>query len=115
MKSITLSIAAVVALAIGCGTSTKDDVTVDASEAQSGLGKPCGMAGDVGNDMGVGKYCAELSDCSGAASICAILGDPNAHFCTKTCAMGSTDACGDNATCACQGGSCGCVPNTCLN
>jgi hypothetical protein len=102
----------VIAMLAACGGSTADDPMVDA--ATSGLDKQCGEPGDTGNDLGVGKYCSQLSDCSGAASICAILGDPDAHFCTKTCTQGSTDACGTNATCACMGGPCGCVPNTCL-
>ena len=103
-----------IALVMGCGggAAGDDGTTVDAA---SGLSKVCGTPGDDGNDIGVGKYCNQISDCSGlGAGICAILGDPNAHFCTKTCTQGSTDACGADATCSCQGGACGCVPNTCL-
>jgi hypothetical protein len=75
----------------------------------------CGHPGDQGNSLGVGKYCDQLTDCIGLqAGLCATLGDPNAHFCTKTCTQGSTTECGDNATCSCQGGQCGCVPNACL-
>ena len=100
-----------IALVMGCSGGAADN-TVDAA---MGLDKVCGNPGDTGNEMGVGKYCSQISDCSGeAAGICAILGDPNAHFCTKTCTQGSTTACGADATCSCQGGACGCVPNTCL-
>jgi hypothetical protein len=77
----------------------------------------CGHVGDVGNDMGVGKYCDNFGDClgNGAASLCAVLGDPDAHFCTKTCDMGSTNQCGTNATCTCNASNqCGCTPNSCL-
>jgi hypothetical protein len=105
-----IAIAFVVACG-GGGTGTGADV--DASTM--GLSATCGHPGDTGNALGVGKYCAQLSDCSGlTAGLCAILGDPNAHFCTKTCMQGSADACGDGATCSCQGGECGCVPDTCL-
>jgi len=65
---------------------------------------------DTGNALGVGKYCDDRSDCSGQpAGICAVLGAPDAHFCTKACSDG--DACGDDATCACDGTQCGCVPD----
>ena len=81
----------------------------------AGLGLVCGNPGDRGNALGVGKYCAALSDCSGqAAGICATLGDPDAHFCTTTCTDGDATACGDGATCACEDGQCGCVPNSCV-
>ena len=112
MNAIKITMA--LALIAGCGNSGDGASAPDGST--SGLATTCGHPGDPGNALGVGKYCAQISDCSGlTAGICAILGDPNAHFCTKTCAMGSTDACGSEATCACQGGQCGCVPNACLN
>jgi len=75
------------------------------------------MPGDVGNDMGVGKFCTQLSDCLGTpAPICAILGDPTVFFCTKTCANSDAGpaACGVGASCACGGGGCGCTPDSCL-
>jgi len=105
-----ISVVAIAFLIACSGGGT--DATVDAS---TGLETTCGHPGDPGNALGVGKYCAQISDCSGlTAGICAILGDPDAHFCTKTCMQGAADACGDAATCACQGGQCGCVPNVCL-
>jgi hypothetical protein len=106
--------AVAIAFLIACsGGGTDPGTTVDASA--SGLETTCGHPGDPGNALGVGKYCNAIADCSGlTAGICAILGDPNAHFCTKTCMKGSTDACGSEATCACQGSQCGCVPNACL-
>jgi hypothetical protein len=105
--------AACIALAIAACSVGTTAPSVDAST--SGLDTVCGHPGDVGNALGVGKYCSQIPDCSGqSAGICAILGDPNAHFCTKTCPMGSVDACGSGATCACQGSQCGCVPDACL-
>ena len=102
-----------VAIVVACGSSSntkKPDAAIDA------LDSFCGHPGDTGNDIGVGKYCNTLSDCNGnkMATLCATLGNAQAHFCTKTCPMGSTDQCGMNATCVCQGGSCGCTPNSCL-
>ena len=77
----------------------------------------CGAPGDMGNELGIGKYCASLSDCSTTASapLCSSLGDPDTHFCTKTCPMGSTDACGTGAQCVCNASNqCGCTPSVCL-
>jgi hypothetical protein len=79
--------------------------------ATSGL--CCGQPGDVGNNLGVGKYCNGFGDCTGMASLCANLGDPKLHFCTMTCSMGGN--CGTGATCQCQGGQCGCFPDSCLS
>jgi hypothetical protein len=77
----------------------------------------CGEPGDPGNSIGVGKYCDDLADCSGntEATICATLGNPQAHFCTKICSAdaGPTD-CGEMATCVCQSAGCGCTPDACL-
>ncbi len=79
--------------------------------ASSGL--CCGQPGDTGNELGVGKYCGQITDCSGQANLCASLGDPKLHFCTMICQQGGN--CGSGATCQCQGGQCGCFPNSCLN
>jgi hypothetical protein len=78
----------------------------------------CGFPGDPGNELGIGKFCASLSDCSDteAAPLCSTLGDPNTHFCTKRCDMGSTDQCGTSTECTCNGSNqCGCTPTTCLD
>jgi hypothetical protein len=75
----------------------------------------CGKPGDPGNSIGVGKYCDTLVDCLGnsGATLCATLGDPGAHFCTTTCTQGNNAACGEKATCQCQGTQCGCFPDAC--
>lgn len=75
----------------------------------------CGHKGDKGNAIGVGKYCEGFGDCFGSskAILCAVIGDPNAHFCTFQCTQGSTGTCGDGASCRCQGSQCGCVPDSC--
>jgi len=76
----------------------------------------CGNPGDLGNELGIGKFCQTIADCSSTpmASICSNLGDVTTFFCTRTCqSTGSADQCGTGAQCVCSGG-CGCVPNTCL-
>lgn len=87
------------------------DAAIDAYESD------CGFPGDEGNELGIGKFCASLSDCSSTASapLCSSLGDPNTHFCTKTCSMGSTGTCGTGAECVCDSSNrCGCTPTVCL-
>jgi hypothetical protein len=76
----------------------------------------CGQPGDVGNNLGVGKYCADLTGCgnNGMATICSTLGDPMLHFCTFLCQMG--DNCGTGASCQCNNqGQCACFPDSCAN
>jgi hypothetical protein len=90
------------------------DAASNPGTSDSGLSTTCGHPGDMGNELGVGKYCTGLTDCLGqSAGICAVIGDPNAHFCTKTCTQGNNASCGSNAQCACQGSQCGCLPNSC--
>jgi hypothetical protein len=91
------------------GSTADAGVGVDAAPFE------CGKPGDQGNSIGVGKYCDGLLDCvsNTTATLCATLGDPGAHFCTTTCAQGDNSACGENATCQCQGGQCGCFPDAC--
>jgi hypothetical protein len=76
----------------------------------------CGMPGDVGNSLGVGMYCTSVAQCLGntQATLCATLGNPNMQFCTFLCTQGSPTACGTGASCECQSGECGCVPDSCL-
>lgn len=110
-------LALVAVLVIGCGGD--DDGgggSVDAMSQADAFETICGEPGDTGNSMGVGKFCSEISDCSGqAANICAILGNPLAHFCTKICdpEMPVADTCGEDTTCECSGSSCGCTPASC--
>jgi hypothetical protein len=101
---------------IACSDSTKK--TPDAAATVDAFSSTCGMPGDTGNDVGVGKFCTSLADCSGnmAATLCSSFGDPSTHFCTKTCSStGSAGQCGSNASCACNSSNqCGCTPNNCL-
>lgn len=103
---------AVLVLLAACGgesSSQPPDAAVDAFESD------CGKPGDTGNELGIGKFCASLSDCDASAPLCSSLGDPNTHFCTKTCQMGSMTACGTGAECVCNStNQCGCTPSACL-
>ena len=77
----------------------------------------CGHPGDLGNELGIGQFCASLGDCSTtmAAPLCSSLGDRTTHFCTKTCTAGSTTACGTGAECVCNAGNQrGCTPSVSL-
>jgi len=69
----------------------------------------CGHPGDVGNSLGIGKFCEHQSDCP-SKTLCSQLGDPDNFFCTKLCAGGDAgaDECGENAVCACDSNGRGC-------
>jgi hypothetical protein len=103
------------ALTVSCGGDDSSSQPMDAAvDAYYSL---CGHPGDMGNELGIGKFCASLSDCNGTASapLCSSLGDPDTHFCTKTCQMGSTGSCGTGAECTCNNNNqCGCTPTVCL-
>jgi hypothetical protein len=90
----------------------------------------CGQPGDVGNSLGVGKYCQHPGDCSGTKAIlCSTLGGPSTSFCTFLCTptpdggveagadageAGAPTDCGEGATCLCESTeACGCVPIDC--
>src|SRR5262245_18420557 len=112
MRRIIILVPSIAAGMIACGSSSRNskplDAAVDADDSS------CGHPGDMGNELGVGQYCNTLTDCgsNAGALLCATLGNPQAHFCTKTCVgSGSAGQCGTNATCECQGGQCGCTPN----
>ncbi len=97
----------------GSGTpDTPDAPTVDAYESD------CGKPGDLGNELGIGQFCASIGECSTTVSapLCSSLGDRNTHFCTKTCqSTGPTTQCGTGAECTCNAtNQCGCTPSVCL-
>jgi hypothetical protein len=109
-----LLLAAALALS-ACGG---DDTAATSADMRAGadFASLCGHPGDKGNSLGVGKYCSKLSDCNGAmANLCSVLGSSNTFFCTFQCS-GNPDLgseCGENASCQCQGGQCGCYPSSC--
>src|SRR5580704_9419284 len=121
---------AIVALALSSGTvacsssssgGSSDAGSIDeCAPIDSACGQPC----QAGNTLGVGRFCNHQNDCEGTKipTLCAILGASDEHFCTAMCspADAGPDAsfitnCGENATCQCQGGQCGCFPTACLH
>ncbi len=105
-------------VAIACGGGGGGGNSVDAASTIDAFESDCGRPGDPGNEIGVGKFCASLGDCSTTqeAPLCSTLGDVNTHFCTKTCQMtGPATQCGVGAECICDGPNrCGCTPSSCL-
>jgi hypothetical protein len=119
----------VFATTAGCSSSSSggsaDGGAADATEDVYSL---CGHPGDMGNSLGVGKFCDHVTDCTDtpSAHLCSTLGDSTRHFCLMTCtpadaggdaadaAPPPANQCGENATCECGSGGCGCTPNTCL-
>jgi hypothetical protein len=100
--------AAALVLALGaCGTPAAQP---------DALHSECGHPGDTGNDLGIGKFCTDLTMCGGTAPLCSNIGDPTTYFCTRTChADAGVDQCGSGASCECGGGAtCGCTPTVCL-
>jgi hypothetical protein len=112
VRGVALALALV---AVGCGGdngSSPRDMSV-----VHDLYSICGHPGDVGNSLGVGKYCTKLTDCSSnvKATLCTTLGSDDSFFCTFACS-GNSDLggeCGEAASCQCQGGQCGCFPDSC--
>jgi hypothetical protein len=114
------------ATAIGCSSSSsKPAATKDAGGGDecAPIDSACGQPCQEGNNLGIGRFCNFTSDCNGTPipTICATLGVADEHFCTATCSPpdASDDAgfptnCGENASCQCQGGQCGCFPNSCF-
>jgi len=90
----------------------------DLGSEPSACGHPC----DVGNSLGVGKYCKTSNDCAnnGSAVICSSIlnaqGDPmNTFFCTLPMTCDNTTDCGSAATCqTVPGKGSGCTPNRCV-
>ncbi|MSP62699.1 MAG: hypothetical protein EXR72_20695 [Myxococcales bacterium] len=111
--------AAALSLLFGCGTAAPPAPAVDAGLPPLDLALPslCGHPGDVGNSIGVGKYCEEFSDCNGndKAIFCVRIYDPRRLFCSLACeADGGAGVCGDHASCQCNATGCGCSPDHCV-
>ena len=106
-------IVALVAGGAGCGSGTPTPGP-DLAMSTSGdleVNSLCGHPGDVGNSLGVGKYCKESAECMGQmAAVCSTLMEPPqgpVYFCTFPCdATATTNPCGANATCTCLDGLC---------
>jgi len=136
-QGIALSVIALAmaGAAFGCSNSNSasgdagasDAGAVDCAKIDSACGQPC----DMGNSLGVGQFCMDISDCKGPqARLCSSLGNTPGqtptYFCTFECMLmdasvpeGGTmlpKECGEDAHCQCQKGSasrCACVANSC--
>lgn len=98
------------------GTSKDTGTSAEASAPFSA----CGHPGDKGNELGVGQYCTQVSDCPATAQLCSAIANAdgstrNTFFCVLTCnACSPVGYCGTGASCQClEPGECGCAPDTC--
>jgi hypothetical protein len=80
----------------------------------------CGKPGDVGNSLGIGKYCTTETDCPATAPLCSNIentdgGKLNTFFCVQVCdGCNTAEVCGSGAVCGCLvPGECGCTPTDC--
>ena len=109
---------------LGC-PATPTDMTQDLKTTPTGDMAEvscCGKPGDLPNNVGVGKYCREIVDCTGnmRAQICSSLGNTanrKTFFCTFLCdpKADGGNPCGDGAACTCDvgGAGCACTPVAC--
>lgn len=114
MTTMRFALVGVLLLA-ACGGSSSP-TSADAATADAFV-SACGKPGDLGNEMGVGKFCTSLSDCAGSltAPLCSSLGDKETHFCTHTCSATAACDCGTGAERTCNANNqCGCTPTVCL-
>ncbi len=106
-------------LVCACGTKTTTPDMAVVQDMSANMPVCCGMPGDTGNDLGVGKYCTDSTQCTGNTICSAPVKGPRYPFCTTPCVPpdmgGSPTACGTDAVCQCQPMlGCGCVPAKCL-
>ncbi|HEY2744537.1 MAG TPA: hypothetical protein VGL86_07935 [Polyangia bacterium] len=127
------SLLTIILLAAACGSSSNngDDGGGGSADLSAtvhvdmALLSQCGHPGDVGNSLGVGKFCTNQGpDCTGngMATSCSALFNgqtPSAsdtYFCSFQCH--STDpagVCGENAACLCNSSNiCACIPTSCI-
>lgn len=73
----------------------------------------CSVAGQKGNNIGVGQFCSKTVDECGRGTFCqAAFAPEGAQFCTKLCVADSE--CGEGAICFKEARGSACVPNKCL-
>ncbi|MCU1278902.1 MAG: hypothetical protein JWM53_2448 [bacterium] len=129
-----LHLVALLIFAAACGSpSTNGGVGGNGSADLSGVApgvdmallSRCGHPGDVGNSLGVGKFCTNQGpDCTGngMATTCGALFNgqtpmpSDAYFCSFQCQMTSPPGfCGENAECLCNASNlCACIPTSCV-
>jgi hypothetical protein len=124
---------ALLLFAAACGddsnNSSGDGGSADLSAAGNGVDMAllsrCGHPGDVGNSLGVGKFCTNTGpDCTGngMATSCSALFNgqtpsaTDAYFCSFQCTAASPPGfCGEHAQCLCNASNlCACIPTSCV-
>lgn len=93
------------------------------AEQEAELHSCCGQPGDVGNELGVGKFCFTDKACkkNKAAIHCSSAenaeADHKSYFCTIPCDPANpVNICGTGAACTCEeSGACGCAPTACID
>src|SRR5882757_7844184 len=96
----------------GSGDGGSPDLSVAANGVDMAFLSRCGRPGDVGNSLGVGKFCTNQGpDCTGngMATTCSALFNgqtpsaTDAYFCSFQCMSTSPIGfCGENAQCLCN-------------
>ena len=133
MRSLVLRVAFVGSLLAftGCGSSSSSGDGGGAADLSVATGPDmqllsrCGHPGDVGNSLGVGKFCTNTGpDCTGngMATTCSALfngqtpSPSDAYFCSFQCTATSPPGfCGEGAACLCNAQSlCACIPTKCV-
>ena len=105
----------------GAGGAGGGSTGAGGDAADAGTDAPvskCGKPGDKGNSLGVGMFCDSLKVCSPnpKAKLCTTIAADDEFFCTFACKQcGPPDQCGEDATCQCSNGGCGCFPNHCFD
>lgn len=81
----------------------------------------CGIPGDRGNELGVGKFCTRDEHCAGnaAATLCSSIEnditDHKSFYCTIPCDPNQLEnICGEGASCICEEVGCACTPTSCV-
>ncbi|MGZ3429892.1 MAG: hypothetical protein ACXVCV_24750 [Polyangia bacterium] len=128
MRSILIALVLVAAACGSDSSSSGDAGSPDLSATTGGVDMAllsrCGHPGDVGNSLGVGKFCTNQGpDCTGngMATSCSALFNgqtpsaTDAYFCSFQCQMTSPAGfCGENAECLCNALGCACIPTSCV-
>jgi hypothetical protein len=104
----------------GC-TSSSSSSAPPADAGPDVSNSSCGKPGDVGNSLGIGKFCLSTDDCKSNKLdlLCSSVANGTeltttySYFCTAQCNPTKEGFCGEGAVCACTSVGCGCSPLPC--
>lgn len=100
------------------GEGTRDEMCVvvltTLAPMEAEVGDACVQPGELGNDVGVGRFCTDLGgECDGTeADFCLASAVEDMPFCTKIFCS-DDEECGEGATCEGGPGGSACIPLTC--